>query len=705
MTESFKFEAEINQLMKLIINAFYSNKDVFLRELISNASDALDKIKHKSLTEGREVLGEEQEFIIRIIPDPENKLLVIYDTGIGMTKDDLVKNLGTVANSGTKAFMEKLKDVKTDINLIGQFGVGFYSAFLVGEKVTVVTKHNDDVCYRWESDAGDTFTITQDNDASFKRGTKIIIHMKEDSLDYLSEQKISSIIKTHSEFITYPIMLHSKKTKEVEIAKDETDIKEENNNPTIEEMSDDIQNNSKPEKKTETYFEFDQINNCKPLWLKSTKEVTDEEYKQFYKTISNDHDDFQYVSHFSFEGTNEFTVLLFIPKRAPFDMFQERKKHDDVKLYVKKVFITDECGNTLVPEYMSFLKGMVDSNDLPLNVSREMLQNNNVLPTIKKQIIKKIIDMLINEAETNNENYLKFYEQFSKNIKLGVHDDSKNRTKLSKLLRFFTINHKNNFTSLDEYINEMKEDQKDIYYITGESIKAVEDSPFIEGLKNKGYDVLMLIDPMDEYAIQQMKEFDNKKLVDVSREELNLDNIKKEEKEQMNKDYEVLCKKIKEILGEHIEKVILSTRLVNSPCALVSSKFGLSANMERIMKAQALRNPEMMMHMKGKKIMEINPNNQLVKLLKQKYDTNNEDRLVKDMILFLYETSLLNSGYSIEKPTDYSTRIYKMLTIALGGDYNDNEVQDENLPPLDFDINEMNTEVEPNTQSTMNSID
>ena len=738
MTETYKFEAEINQLMSIIINAFYSNKDVFLRELISNASDALDKIRYKSLTEGPEILQNEPEFLIKIRADKDNNQLIIYDTGIGMTKDDLVKNLGTVARSGTKAFMQSLKDNKGDINMIGQFGVGFYSAFLVGDKVSVISKHPQDKCYMWESDAGENFTITEYDDPELKRGTKIIVHIKEDAKEYLEDEKLSKIINTHSNYINYPIFVQKTKTREIDVESEQSVGTEQaldsDQTPKIEEDGQDVEtdDNSKkePEKKKvkETFKEYDQINNNKPIWVLLPKDVTEEDHKKFYKSFTNDTQDYQYVSHFRVEGNYEFTCLLYIPKNKPFDMFQEKKKENNVKLYVKRVFITDDCGDKLIPEYLSFVKGIVDSNDLPLNVSREMLQHNKILDTIKKQIVKKILELLEDVATNDTVNYLKFYNQHQKYIKLGIHDDEKNRTKLIKLLRFFSTSSKNKLISLDDYVKNMSDTQKQIYFISGESMKSVEDSPYMENIREKGYDILFLTDPIDEYITQHLKDFDGKQFVDISREGLDLGE-NKDEKEKTEKEFEPLCKFIKDILGDNIEKVVTSTKLTKTPCIISASQFGYSANMERILKSQALRDPEMMKYMKARKVFEINPNSKLIKKLNEKFIEDGTSKGVKDLVWLFFESSMISSGFALEKPSVFGKRIFNIASLALSVEDEIEEVEEvgksgdsQNMPNFEMDNDnnddnddnqmndfnenpemELNTEL--NTESTMEHID
>merc|ERR1712193_95621 len=562
-----------------------------------------------------------------------------------MTKADLINNLGTIAKSGTKAFMEALS-AGADISMIGQFGVGFYSAYLVADTVRVTSKHGKE------------------------------------------------IVKKHSQFIGYPIKLHVEKEREGEKEADE-EVKDEDEDaekPKIEEIEEgEDKKEEKKEKEKEKYTELEELNKTKPIWTRNPDDISNDEYADFYKSLTNDWEDHLAVKHFSVEGQLEFRALLFIPKRAPFDLFENKKTKNNIKLYVRRVFIMDNC-EELIPEYLNFVKGVVDSEDLPLNISREMLQQNKILKVIRKNLVKKCMDLL-EEISEDKDSWKKFCEQFAKNIKLGMHEDTTNRKKLSGFLRYHTSASGDEQCSLGDYVSRMKENQKDIYYITGENKDIVTQSAFVERLKKRGLEVIYMTEPIDEYVVQQMKEYDGKNLVSVTKEGLELpeDEEEKKKREEDKTKYESLCKVMKDILDKKVEKVVVSNRLVNSPCCIVTSQYGWSANMERIMKAQALRDTSPMGYMSAKKHLEINPDHSVIANLKDKADVDKNDKSVKDLVLLLFETALLSSGFSLEDPATHSQRIHRMIKLGLGIEEDDDAPMEDpaastdDMPPLEGD--------------------
>uniref|UniRef100_A0A915D0A5 Heat shock protein 90 n=8 Tax=Ditylenchus TaxID=166009 RepID=A0A915D0A5_9BILA len=540
-----------------------------------------------------------------------------------MTKADLVNNLGTIAKSGTKSFMEALQ-AGADISMIGQFGVGFYSAFLVADRVVVTSKNNEDQCYQWESSAGGSF---------------IIRTMKEDQVDFLEERRIKEIVKKHSQFIAYPITLV------------EGDVQEIGADEAVE---------GKPDKKKKTikekYLADEELNKTKPIWTRNPDEVTNEEYAEFYKSLSNDWEDHLAVKHFSIEGQLEFRALLFVPQRAPFDLFENKKSKNAVKLYVRRVFIMENCED-LMPDYLNFIKGVVDSEDLPLNISREMLQQSKILKVIRKNLIKKCIE-LIEEISEDKDNYKKFYDSFGKNIKLAIHEDSVNRKKFAEFLRYHTSVAGEETTSLKEYVSRMKDNQTAIYYITGESKESVANSAFVESVKKRGFEVVYMVDPLDEYLVQQLKEFDGKKLVSVTKEGLELPETEEEKKkfEENKVKFEKLCK----------FSLLYRDRRIR-----------WSANMERIMKAQALRDSSTMGYMASKKNLEMNPDHSITKALYERVEKDEDDKTIKDLVTLLFETALLTSGFSLEEPQSHANRIHRMIKLGLNIDDDEMDQQAE----------------------------
>merc|ERR1711935_19407 len=528
---------------------------------------------------------------------------------------------------------------------------------------------------------GGSFTVQKDTEmvhGEVKRGTKIVCYLKEDQSEFLEERRLKDLVRKHSEFIGFPIELYVEKSKEKEVTDSEEEEEEkkeeekEGDEPKIEEVDEEKEKEAKKKKTKkvkEVSHEWEQLNKNKPLWMRKSEDVTNEEYASFYKSLTNDWEDHLAVKHFSVEGQLEFKALLFVPKRAPFDLFEQKKGKNNIKLYVRRVFIMDNC-EELIPDYLGFIKGVVDSEDLPLNISRETLQQSRILKVIRKNIVKKCLELMNGLAE-DEESYKKFYEQFSKNLKLGIHEDSTNRQKIAELLRFSSSQSGEEQTSLKDYVTRMKENQEDIYFITGESKEQVEKSAFTERLVKKGYEVLYMTEPIDEYAVQQLKEYDGKKLLSVSKEGLKLPEDEEEKKkfEEDKAKFEKLCETVKEILGaSKVEKVMVSNRLETAPCCIVTAEHGWSANMERIMKSQALRDNSTMGYMAAKKHLEINPDHSIINAINDKITADPNDKSIKDLIMLMFETSLLTSGFALEDATIHASRIHRMIKLGLGID-------------------------------------
>ncbi|XP_068459535.1 endoplasmin [Clinocottus analis] len=678
-SEKHVFQAEVNRMMKLIINSLYKNKEIFLRELISNASDALDKIRLMSLT-NEDAMAANEELTIKIKSDKEKNMLHITDTGIGMTKEDLVKNLGTIAKSGTSEFLNKMNDLQTEdqstSELIGQFGVGFYSAFLIADKVIVTSKHNNDTQHIWESDSNQFSVIEDPRGDTLGRGSTISLVLKEEASDYLELETIKNLVKKYSQFINFPIYVWASKTETVEEPiEEDAEAAEEPEKEAAEEeaeVEEEEEDKEKPKtKKVEkTVWDWELMNDIKPIWQRPAKEVEEEEYKAFYKTFSKDNDDPLAHIHFTAEGEVTFRSILFVPTSAPRGLFDEygSKKNDYIKLFVRRVFITDDF-NDMMPKYLNFVKGMVDSDDLPLNVSRETLQQHKLLKVIRKKLVRKSLDMIKKIAEEHyNE---KFWKEFGTNIKLGVIEDHSNRTRLAKLLRFQTSNSDKEVSSLEQYVERMKEKQDKIYFMAGTSRKEAESSPFVENLLKKGYEVVYLTEPVDEYCIQALPEFDGKRFQNVAKEGVKFDESEKtkDKREALEKEYEPLTTWLKEKpLKDMIEKAVLSQRLTNSPCALVASQYGWSGNMERIMKAQAYQTGKDIStnyYASQKKTLEINPKHPLIKQMLNKVNGDAEDQTASDLAVVLFETATLRSGYHLADTKAYGERIERMLRLSM----------------------------------------
>jgi heat shock protein beta len=681
--QRFEFQTEVDRMMKMIINSLYKNKDIFLRELISNASDALDKIRLLALTDPK-LLDKLPELAIRIKADKEKNLLHISDTGVGMSKEELIANLGTIAKSGTAEFLKKnAENEKMAPNqmsdLIGQFGVGFYSAFLVADKVTVPSKSYDsETQFVWESDSK-SFSISEDpRGDTLTRGTQITLHLKDEAKDFLQEDTLNNLIVKYSQFINFPIYLWKSRTETVEEPIDDETVesavekeeKKDDEDALVEDVKEDEPADKKKTKKVEkTTWEWELINVAKPIWTRKADDISDEDYNAFYKSITKDSTDPLAKIHFTAEGEVTFKSLLFVPQVQPSESFNKYgTKTEAIRMYVRRVFITDDFQDML-PNYLAFVRGVVDSDDLPLNVSRETLQQHKLLKIIKKKLVRKVLDML---RKVSDEDYEKFWAEYSTNIKLGVIEDSYNRNRLAKLLRFQTSAlEAGKFTSLSDYVTRMKPNQKTIYYMAGTNWEEVARSPFVEGLQRKGFEVLYLTDAIDEYAISAMPDFEENKFQNVAKDGLKLDDEgAKSRQEQAKERFEPLLTWLeKNALKEKIQKATISQRLHDSPCALVASQFGWTGNMERLARSNAHSKSKDVtrdFYLSQKKTLELNPRHPLVKELLRRVSSDEQDETAQDMALLLFDTATLRSGYQLADSAAYASRVEVLLRRSLG---------------------------------------
>ena len=645
-TETFEFQAEVSRLMDIIIHSLYKTKEIFLRELISNASDALDKIRFLSLSQEAALAGQEA-LEIRISYNEELNTLTIRDTGVGMTKKEMVENLGTVAKSGTASFVDALSAGAKDMDLIGQFGVGFYSVYLVADRVEVISKNNNDEQYIWESTAESAFTVQKDpRGNTLIRGTEIVMHLKEDAKEFCNQNRLKSLVSHYSEFITFPIYLHTSSTEEVEEDDDdeegddeeEDDDKEDDKDDEVDvdltDKSDDEVLDASDEKPVKmvkkTVWNWNRINDVKPIWTTAAEDVSETEYQSFYKSISKDSENPRSWIHFKAEGEVEFKSILYIPASAPHDLYNNfNDREASMKLYVRKVLLTDDFEDFL-PRYLNFLVGVVDSDDLPINVSRETLQEHKVLKVMRKKLIRKALEMLRKLANEDTEDvkedsdieedeedasvqkvssFVQFWEAFGKSIKLGLMEDIANRTKLTKLLRYKTNKSDGKWVSFEEYIGRMKEWQTVIYYMAGENEESVLKSPFLTGCSAKDIEVILMIDPLDEYTLQHLSEVESKKLVSISKEGLTFGDEDEKVMEKRSSLYETkykpLTDALKALYGSQVTKVVVSKRIVTAPAVIVTSQFGYSANMQRILKAQTMNQNDASSQLPSSKIMEL----------------------------------------------------------------------------------------------------
>ncbi|MCS6898721.1 MAG: molecular chaperone HtpG [Myxococcales bacterium] len=617
MSETHKFQAEVSQLLKLVINSLYSNKEIFLRELISNASDAIDRLRFRSIREP-ELIGDGTPFEIRLLPDPKAGTLTIEDTGVGMTHDELIQNLGTIAHSGTRAFLERIQSGEKP-NLIGQFGVGFYSAYLVADRVDVISRAAGETkAFRWSSDARESFTIEEAQ--RVERGTSVVLHLRAEHRKFLDDWELRDLVRRYSDYVSHPIKLR--------VSTGEQSGK------------------------------FEVINKASALWQRPPKEVTQAQYDEFYRHLTHDFEGPLTQTHFQVEGTLLFSGILFLPKKAPFDLFHAQGRRG-IHLFVKRVFILEDC-DELLPPWLRFVRGVIDSDDLPLNVSREMLQDSSIIRTIRKQVIKKTLDLLEDLAKEQPGSYATFWDQFGAVLKEGIATDGEYRDRIAELARFAST-HGTELTSLADYVSRMPEGQKDIYYAIGDSKESVASSPYLEALRKRGYEVLLLSDPIDEWAVDALRSYKDKKLVSAMRTDLKLDEQSNEEKKKQEGAVAPLCDRIKTFLKDKVVDVRPSERLTDSPVCLVIPQGAHHAPMEQLLRASG-RNLGA-----TRRILEVNPTHPLIQSLQRLNEQEPSSEKLREWVETLYDQAVLMEGGRIEDPNRFARRVTHLLQEVAAG--------------------------------------
>ena len=636
--ETFEFKTEVKQLLKLIINSLYSNRDIFLRELISNASDAIDRLRFAAQTRP-ELLGEDTEFRIKIIPDGIKQTLTVADNGIGMTREEVIENIGTIAQSGTAGFLEAMAQAQQNDTLapelIGQFGVGFYSAFMVAEKVELTTRAaGSDAAVRWQSHGDGSYTVEEATKP--ERGTTITVHLRKrekEENDYTDAWVIRDIVKRHSDFIAYPILMDVEKFEPIP---ESEQIKDQDGKPIGE--------------TTRKVMREETLNSMKAIWTRPKDEVGDEEYKEFYQHLTRDWKEPLERLHMKFEGTTEYTALLYIPSQAPFDLFHPERKHG-VQLYCKRVFIMEDCKD-LLPEYLGFVRGVVDAPDLNLNVSREILQHDPLVRNIRRNLVKKLFDLL---GKMEADKYEAFYKEFGQMLKIGVHTDFENKGKVADLIRFVTSASEGQLVSLKTYVERMKPDQKEIYYITGDNLATLQHSPHLEALKAKGYEVLLMADPIDEWVVQALNEYDGKPLASAEKGDLNLEDQEAKPSEEFN----ALFAFVRNQLQDKVKEVRRSTHLKESLVCLSGDAQDMSAYMEKILKASGQPVPEV------KRVLELNLEHPVVARINALYEKDRDSEKLKEYAEMLYDMAVVGEGGKLENPARFTRQVGALMAGAL----------------------------------------